>query len=459
MDGRIADARGHRVRFCNSLMEMAFRVGTLCASSRTTPPRTVPVIPDTSAQDRQLGTPRRKRWPLLVAALAGIALLAMAAWLTTGAGRSVSSERLRFATVERGTLVRDVEVGGRVVAAVSPTVYAAAAGAVRLRVAAGATVAEGDVVAEIDSPELLAELARERAGLEQATAATARQRILAERARLLADRERDEAALTLTAAAREVERTESACARDVLPRVDCLRMMDARQAAEVRARHAERSHSLAREDAGFELAASEQALARQRAVVDELMRRVADLEIRSPVAGRIGSVAVVDRAVVPANAPLLTVVDLSQLEVEIEIPESYADELGLGMRVEVTIGDTRVPAELASIAPEVTNRQVLARVRFEQQPPGLRQSQRVSARILIDERPDVLKLARGPFLELTGGRHAWVVEGSEAVRRPISVGATSVAAIEITSGLAEGERVVIAGTDLFLDGERVRLTD
>lgn len=417
------------------------------------------MIPDTSAQDRPLGTPRRTRWRWMAAALAAAAVVAAAASLTTGAGRSISSERLRFATVERGTLVRDVDVNGRVVAAVSPTVYAAAAGAVRLRVQAGASVDAGDVLAEIDSPELLAELARERAGLEQAIAATARQRILAERARLLADRERDEAALTLTAAARDVERTEGACARQVLPRVDCLRMMDVLQAAEVRARHADRSHSLAREDAGFELAASEQALARQRTVVAELDRRVADLEVRSPVAGRVGSVAVVDRAVVPANAPLLTVVDLSQLEVEIEIPESYADELGLGMRVEVTIGDARVPAELAAIAPEVTDRQVLARVRFERQPPGLRQSQRVSARIVIDEKADVLKLARGPFLELTGGRHAWVVEDGEAVRRPIQVGATSIAAIEITAGLSEGEQIVIAGTDLFEDAERVRFTD
>jgi HlyD family secretion protein len=417
------------------------------------------VIPDTSAQDRQLGTQRRKRWPLIVAAIASLALLALAVSLTNGAGRSISSERLRFATVERGTLVRDVDVNGRVVAAVSPTVYAPAAGAVTLNVQAGATVAVGDVLARIDSPELLAELARERAGLEQATAATARQRILAERARLLADRDRDEAALTLTAAARDVERTEGACAREVLPRVDCLRLVDTLRAAEVRARHADRSHSLAREDAGFELEASEQALARQRAIVVELERRVEELAIRAPVAGRVGSVAVVDRAVVPANTPLLTVVDLTRFEVELEVPESYADALGLDMRVEVTIGDQRVAAELASIAPEVIERQVSARVRFDEQPPGLRQSQRVSARILIDEKADVLKLTRGPFLEQTGGRYAWVVEDGEAVRRPMSVGATSIGAVEITSGLIEGEQVVIAGTDLFEDAERVRLTD
>ena len=38
---------------------------------------------------------------------------------------------------------------------------------------------------------------------------------------------------------------------------------------------------------------------------------------------------------------LMTVVDLSRLEVELEIPESYADDLGLGMTVQVNIGTTQ----------------------------------------------------------------------------------------------------------------------
>jgi HlyD family secretion protein len=39
----------------------------------------------------------------------------------------------------------------------------------------------------------------------------------------------------------------------------------------------------------------------------------------------------------------------------------------------------------------------------------------------------------------------------------VSIGATSVSAVEIVDGLAEGERVVIAGTDNFQDAERVSI--
>lgn len=417
------------------------------------------MIPDTAAQDRPLAAPRRRLpWPWMASAGGVIALLAVG-WGWTGAGHSVDADRLRFATVERGVLVRDAQVNGRIVAAVSPTLYAPAASTVSLKARAGATVKKGDVLATLESPELRAEFDREQASLRGLEADVARQRILAQKARLLAARTADEARLALQTAQRDAERTARACELQAIPRADCLRYADAVEAAQVRARHSEADAGLEGQNATLELRSREEALARQRAVVADLERRVADLDLRSPVDGIVGSIAVVDRAVVPANAPLMTVVDLSQLEVELEVPESYADDLGLGMTVEVRIGAQTLGGELTAIAPEVLERVVLARVRLDAQPEGLRQSQRVSARVLIDERPDVLMLARGPFVETQGGRFAYVMDDGDAVRRPITLGATAVSAVEIVDGLAEGERVVISGTDLFEDAERVQVND
>ncbi|MFN9965239.1 MAG: efflux RND transporter periplasmic adaptor subunit, partial [Lysobacteraceae bacterium] len=414
-----------------------------------------PMIPDTSAQDRTVAAPKRRLpWPAIGATVGLVAVL-VAVWAWAGAGRSVSADRLRIASVERGLLGRDAQDNGRVVASVSPTLYAPAASTVNLRTRAGATVRKGDVLATLDSPELRAERNRELATLRGFEADVARQRILAQKARLLAARTADEGRLALQTAQRDAERTARACELQAIPRADCLRYADAVEAAQVRARHSEADADLEGQNAALELKSREEALARQRAVVADLERRVSDLDLRSPVNGIVGSIAVADRAVVPANAPLMTVVDLSQLEV----PETYADDLGLGMRVEVRIGAQTVGGELMTIAPEVLNRQVLARVRLDAPPEGLRQSQRVSARVLIEEKPDVLQLARGPFLETQGGRFAYVMDGGDAVRRPISVGATAVGAIEIVEGLREGERVVIAGTDLFENAERVQVNE
>jgi HlyD family secretion protein len=421
-------------------------------------------IRDTAAQDRPLDQPRShrrlRRAALAVAALAivGLAAAAVARWAS--AERSVDAERLRIAEVTRGTLVRDAAVNGRVIAAVSPTLHAPVPGTVALVIRAGDTVARGDVLATIDSPELTSELEAERSTLAQLEAQLGSARIASDQQRLQALREADEAAIALTAATREKQRADAAWKVGVIPEVEHLRANDALETARVRDKNARAAAKLAGRSAGFDLTTAQKQHERQRIAVAELERRVGELTVRAPVDGVVGTLSVSDRAVVAANAPLMTIVDLSRLEVELEVPETYADDLGLGMTAEVKIGATTAAGTLSALSPEVVDNHVLARVRFAgEQPPGLRQSQRVAARILIEERPDVVMLPRGPFLDAHGGRHAYVVDDGVAVRRPIRAGATSVSAVEILEGLAPGERVVIAGSEALEDAATVRITE
>jgi len=87
----------------------------------------------------------------------------------------------------------------------------------------------------------------------------------------------------------------------------------------------------------------------------------------------------------------------------------------------------------------------------------LRQNQRVNGRLQFETRDDVLMLARGPFMEVDGGRTAWVVNEGVAAKRTVQLGVSSTTAVEVLDGLQAGDRVVIAGIDLFSDAERVRL--
>lgn len=424
------------------------------------------MIRDTSAQDTRIAPTQTdasaKRRPLLIAGGA-IMLAVLLGWGLmgwAGSSRAVSVERLRFGDVGRGTLVRDAAVNGRVVAAVSPTLYAPAGGTVTLKIKAGDTVEKGAVMAVIDSPELQNELQRERATLAQLEAEVSRQRILAQKASLLARRDADDAEVTRTAALRDLQRAERGFELGAIAEVEYLRAKDAMASAEIRAKHAGSAAGLETRDVALALETQQQMLERQRLVAKNLERRVDELNVRAPVDGIIGTLNVADRAVVVANTALMTVVDLSQLEVELSIAETYAEDLGLGMSAEVRIGAVNATGKISAISPEVVNSQVLARVRFDgEQPPGLRQNQRVSARVLFEEKPDALMVQRGPFLEAQGGRFAYVVVDGVAERRPIRIGATSVGAVEILEGLQPGDRVVIAGTDYFEDAERVAIND
>jgi HlyD family secretion protein len=420
------------------------------------------MIRDTSSQDAVL-TPapaqrikRRAIWAgAAVAAVAGAALL-LSAWRASE--HSVSAARLRVAEVTRGTLVRDASVNGRVVAAISPTLYSTAQATVTLKTNAGDTVSKGDVLAILESPDLADALKREQSSYSQLEAEVARQQILAKKQKLLAQREADTAEIDRLSAQRTLERYESVAQVGIIAKIDYQKAKDALNSAQIRASHAARAAVLEGDDVALALKTKVNELDRQRLSLANAQRRFDELTVRAPVDGFVGTLNVQNRSVVAANTPLMTLVDLSKLEVELEVPETYVADMGLGMTAEIQLGDTKATGKLAALSPEVVKNQVLARVRFDgAQPKGLRQSQRVTARLLIEEKPNVVMLPRGPFVESEGGRFAYVMQNGTAVRTPVTLGATSVMAVEILSGLKVGDRVVIAGTDTFNNAARVSI--
>jgi len=422
------------------------------------------MIRDTSSQDAVIAPPRAQSAKRRVLIAAGaVALLAVAGALVStyrGSDQSVSGSRLRIAEVTRGTLVRDASVNGRVVAAISPTLYSTSPSIVTLKVAAGDTVTRGQVLAELESPDLTDELKREKSSYQQLEAEVARQQILAKKQKLLAQREADTAEIDRLSAQRTLERYEAVAQVGIIAKIDYQKAKDALSSAEIRARHASKAAALENEDVGLALKTKVNELDRQRLSMANAQRRVDELTVRAPVNGFIGTLSVQNRSVVAANAALMTLVDLSRLEVELEVPETYVDDMGLGMTAEIEINGATATGKLSALSPEVVKNQVLARVRFDGvQPKGLRQSQRVSARLLIEEKPNVVMLPRGPFVESEGGRFAYVVKDGIAVRTPISVGAISISGVEILSGLKPGDKVVIAGTDSFNNAARVSINN
>jgi len=420
------------------------------------------MIRDTSQQDAVIAPApgfKIKRGALWIGA--GAVLLAVCAALFSnwrGSDASVSAARLRIAEVTRGTLVRDASVNGRVVAAVSPTLYAKAPATVNLKVAAGDTVRKDQVLAVLESPDLSDALKREVSTYEQLKAEVARQQILSKKQKLLAQKEADTAEIDRLSAQRTLERYDSVGQVGIIAKIDYQKARDALQSSEIRARHAAQAATLEGDDVRLALKTKENEMERARLSMEEAKRRVDELTVRAPVDGFIGTLNVQDRMVVAANAPLMTLVDLSKLEVELEVPETYVSDLGLGMNAEVQLPSGTATGKLSALSPEVVKNMVLARVRFDgAQPKGLRQSQRLTARLLIEEKPNVLMLPRGPFLENEGGRHAYLVRDGIATRVPIQVGATSISAVEITSGLKQGDKVVVAGTDAFNNASRISI--
>ena len=423
------------------------------------------MIRDTSAQDRPLtksavGRSWRQWISVGVVVLAVLVGLGFVARRWLGAEKSIDRASVRISTVKRGNLVRDVVADGRVVAANSPTLYAVAAGTVEFHVRPGDKVTHGQSIATIVSPELQSRLTQERATLAGLEAGVGRGALDVEHGRANADKLVQQAEIDREAAAREVEINKKMFDKGVIPELELKRSEDALKKAELAVKHAHKEASLETKELGFDLGTKKQGLDRQREVVRDLERQVAALEITSPFDGQVGQLLVAQRATVAANTGVVSVIDLGAFELEIHVPDSFARDLAIGMAAEIRAGNATFAGRVRSVSPEVVDGNVATRLEFgEQRPAGLRQNQRLTARILIEERPNVLEIERGPFVDQGGGNYAYFVEDGVAERRPIRIGAVSLDAVEILAGAKEGDRIVTSGSDAFGNAQRVRIAD
>ena len=423
------------------------------------------MIRDTSAQDRLIEVkPDRKRQLILLGA--GVLVLGMLAWLAPGIGRlfsasaSVSSSRLAFATVERGLFVNDIAAEGKVVAAVSPTLYATSGGAVTLKVHAGDTVKIGQVMATIVSPELTNKLAQEQSNADAMEVDYQRAQIDARKKRGELQKAFDNGKIDEQAAGRDLERNQKAFAKGAVPGMDVDRAKDALQKAKITLQHAQADLGMDNASLNFDIQSKKLAHERQLLMVKDLQRQVDDLNVKSPVDGQVGQLFIAERATVAKDAQLVSVIDLSALQVEMQVPESFARSLGIGMTGEIS-GNGHVWKGLVSaISPEVVNGQVAARLRFDGETPRqLRQNQRLSVRVLLDKRDHVLTVQRGSFVDESGGSYAYLVRDGIATKTPIRVGASSIDKVEILDGIKEGDRIVISGTDSFKSATTVAISN
>lgn len=421
-------------------------------------------IADTSGQDVvRTTTSSSPKWKLglgiaVLVALLMVAIPSISKW--SQAEASVPRDRLRLSTVQVGDLVRDVSIQGRVIAAVSPTLYAPAQGTITYLVDAGDEVSAGQLLATIDSPELQSQLAQEQASLESAVVALERQKIQARRDALESSRAIDMAKVTLTAAEREKRRADRAWEDKTISQIDYEKAQDDLENARLVYNHAVADTELDTDFLAFELQTRQLEVDRQTALVADLERQVHALNMTSPVTGIVGNRELDQKNQVAKNQAVLSVVDLTAYEVEIAIPESYADDLAIGMAAEINYNGTIHPATLVSISPEIRDNQVIGNVRFaDSMPAGLRQNQRLTTRILLEHKPQVMQVQRGPFLESGGGRIAYVLNDGVAERRAITVGASSMSAVEIVSGLQPCEQIIVSSIEPFADAATVRVTD
>jgi HlyD family secretion protein len=190
--------------------------------------------------------------------------------------------------------------------------------------------------------------------------------------------------------------------------------------------------------------------------------------VRSPVAGRILRIQDPSERVVAAGTPLLTVGDLSRLEVVIELLSSEATQVKTGMPVILDGwgGDQPLKARVRRVEPYaftkisalgVEEKRTNVVADFLDAPRVLGDGYRVNAHIVVWAAEAVVKAPASALFRCAEAWCAFAVENGRARRRLVTIGHRNAQEAEVLEGLAVGEAVIRHPANQIDEGARVQL--
>ncbi len=157
-----------------------------------------------------------------------------------------------------------------------------------------------------------------------------------------------------------------------------------------------------------------------------------------------------------------TVVDMSSLEIEIDVSESYINRVESGQAVEATLDaypDWKIPCHVVAIIPTADRAKSTVRVRvgFDKLDPRIlpEMSVKVAFREAAGASPAAL-VPRAAIRQDNGRDVVMVITDGRAHRRAVAVGRVDGTDAEITAGVAPGERVVVSAQSELADGAAVK---
>ena len=397
--------------------------------------------------------PSRYRGWWLAAGGAVVLALAAAAWLALRAPLADVVE-LRAAP-----LVRTLQFSARVATLSRVDVGATITGRVlRVRVAEGAQVRQGDVLLELEPDELRAALAQAVAAEQQAQARLAG---LRGSGRFAAQAVLAQADATVRAAEAELLRAQQLVAQGF---VSASRLDDARRAVDVaRAqRDSARAQTQANDDNGTDVVQAQAQLASARAATQAARARLAQAQVLAPADARVLTRQVEPGQIVQPGKALMSLALAGPTQLEAQVDERFLDQLQTGQKAAVVadaFAGQRFMARVLSIAPAVDAQRGAIEVKFalDAQPPAfLREDMTLSVEVETARRERALVLPLAALRTATPDAPPTVLVARDGRARAVAVtpGLRTLDAVEVLQGLAEGDAVVVAGA--VKDGGRLR---
>lgn len=313
------------------------------------------------------------------------------------------------------SLPQRIEFSGPLVAPNTAVVRAKTSGTlVSLSVAEGSRVAAGQAIGRIDQAELASRIAERNANIDSARAS------MAQAERTHASNERLAAQNFISPVALEQSRATLDAARATL---------HAAQAALETTRVAGR-----------------------------------DAVVVAPIAGIVSKRQALPGEKLAVEQPVVTIVDLAQLELAGTVGTHEVARLAPGMPVQVQVEGVPDPvgAKLVRIAPaaEPGTRSIGVTVALANPKELLRAGQYAMARVLLADDRQRLLLPMSAVGSTAGQSHVWVIDGGRLLRRAVTLGQRDEAGgrVELLGGVDAGAQVLASRFDNLREGQLAQVT-
>lgn len=412
--------------------------------------------------DRQISSSEQRRrqsrtiirWGLVVAAIIAV-IFSLRFFIRP----SADTQGLRIAKVERGDIKNTVTATGLVIATFEEQLNAPVATTIeQLHLPVGAEVAPGDLVVSLDREYVKLSLdgRRDQLMLKQNNV---------DLLKLEYDRDIQELEYNTKIKTLELSTAEAQLA-------DTKRLLEVGGATAEEVEQAELSVQiigLERDKLQNELNYRKSSLAGRRRNLElevgmeekevaQLSRKLRETEVRAPRAGVITWINENIGQQVTEGAPLVRIADLGKFRMEASCSDRYADQIQLGMPVDINLAKAKLTGKISSILPEVENNTLKFLVAFDEpNHDALRPSLRAEVEVVAGEKPGVLRVRNGPTFRGGIRQQVYVVRGEEAIATEVRLGMRNGEFIEITEGLQAGDQVIISDTQDFQDRKRISL--
>jgi multidrug resistance efflux pump len=340
-------------------------------------------------------------------------------------------------------------------------VAAVAAGRVeRILVRPGASVEASTALVELSNPEVHLESLEAERQVAQAEAALIGLR--ADRdSRLLTQR-----GLLASAAARRDEENRNAeaasalGARGFLPAVEveraALRAQEARQLMDVQR---ELLASLEAASASA-IASQEGQLRRLRSIAEYQRKRLASLRVTAGVTGVVQEVLVEEGQWVVSGATLSRVVEPGRLKAVLRVPEAQARDVAIGQPAILDLRRDVASGRVERIDPGVQEGAVLVDIALDAAAPSwVRPDLSVDGTVEVARLDRVLQVRRPSGARSDGALALFRMtdQGAAAERVMTRLGRVSADAVEIRSGLAAGDVVIVSDMTRWAEQDRIQI--